>query len=213
MCILSNRKGCSTRFLLDINSASDELISESESIDYNPNATEGTNIFISDLENNINKQIINSSCIDNILAQLGRRCSKFIKKRELVVFVNRRRVIAEDIGAKKIDSCEILGNYKVDLYKGGNGDISGIDLFINDYMIYNREKRKKEIQWNLLNEPKHTYTNCIVEIQYYEDESNFIKDKELLFSEVIKFIKKIKYTLKAKQLQFNMKCLYKRWRS
>ncbi|WP_185750662.1 hypothetical protein [Clostridium sp. KNHs214] len=49
-------------------------------------------------------------------------------------------------------------------------------------MIYNREKRKKEIQWNLLNEAKHTYTNCIVEIQYYGDESNFIKDKELLFS-------------------------------
>ncbi|WP_035288961.1 hypothetical protein [Clostridium sp. KNHs214] len=81
--IFSNRKGCSRRFLLDVNSVSDELISQSESIDYNPNATEGTNIFISDLENNINKQIINSSCIDNILAELGRRCSKFIKKENL----------------------------------------------------------------------------------------------------------------------------------
>ncbi|OPJ54647.1 ATP-binding protein [Clostridium chromiireducens] len=198
--IFSNRNGCSRKFSLDIKLGGEELTSQSENIDYNPEVTEGTNIFISDLDNNINKEIINSYTIDNILARLGRIYSKFIKKGELIILVNERKVTAKNIEAEKISSCKILGSYQVDLYKGSKDDISGIDLFINNYMIYNREKSKEEVKWNLLNEAKHTYTDCIVEISYYGEKLKFIENKEELFTEVIKFIKENKVYFESKTI-------------
>ena len=88
----------------------------------------------------------------------------------------------------------------VDLYKGDKKDISGIDLFINDYMIYDREKSKKEVKWNLLNEAKHTYTDCIVEVTYHGENPKFNEEKELLFTEVIKFIKENKIHFQSKNI-------------
>lgn len=199
--IYSNRKECSRRFSLDINSESDELISQSEDIDYNSRAVEGSNIFISDLDNSTNKEINNCYCIDNILMTLGRMYSKFIKKEQLIIWVNKRIVNAMDIKAEKISSCKILDLYEVDLYKGKNYNVSGIDLFINDYMIYNREKSKKEVKWNLLHEARHTYTNCIVEIRYYGEKAKFMEDKEELFTEVIRFIKKNKVHFENKTIK------------
>lgn len=70
---------------MDIKLGSDELTSKSQNIDYNPEVTEETNVFISDLDDNTNKEIINSYTIDNILAKLGRMYSKFIRKWELTI--------------------------------------------------------------------------------------------------------------------------------
>jgi hypothetical protein len=197
--IFSNREGCSRKFSLDINLEGEELESQSENIDYNPDVTNGINIFISDLDDNINKEIRNIYCIDEILARLGRIYSKFLKKSELKILVNERKVTIKNIEAEKISSCKILGNYQVDLYKGSKEDISGIDLFVNDFMVYDREK-SKEVKWNLLNEAKHTYTDCLVEINYYGEKSKVIENKEELFQEVIRFIKKHKVYFESKTI-------------
>jgi hypothetical protein len=186
--IFSNKKRCSRKFSLDLNSNSDELQSQSENLAYNSKAVEGTTIIISDLEKSLKKELDNGYLMDKILASFGRLYSKFIEKGELIIFVNGKEVALKEIKAKKLNSCRILGGYEVTLYKGSKEDHSGIDLFINGFMEYDRIKNR-EVKWNLLNEPKHTYTDCIVEISYHGDKEKFLDEKELLFTEVIKFIK------------------------
>lgn len=56
----------------------------------------------------------------------------------MVFLLLKQRTI--NIEVLKIASCIILNDYRVDLYKGNKGDISGVDLFINDFMILEREK-------------------------------------------------------------------------
>ncbi|GKU25141.1 ATP-binding protein [Clostridium folliculivorans] len=186
--IFSNKKRCSRKFSLDLNSNSDELESQTENLAYNSKIVEGTTIIISDLEKSLKKELDNGYSMEKILISLGRLYCKFIEKGELIIFVNDKEVTAKGIKAKKLNSCRILGGYEVTLYKGSKEDHSGIDIFINDFMEYERVKNK-EVKWNLLNEPKHTYSDCIVEISYHGDRDKFFQEKELLFSEVIKFIK------------------------
>ncbi|MBK1813206.1 ATP-binding protein [Clostridium sp. YIM B02505] len=186
--IFSNKKRCSRKFSLDLNSKSDELESQSENLAYDSKIVEGTTIIISDLEKSLKKELDNRYFMDKILTRLGRMYSKFIEKGELIILINEREVAARGIMAKKLNSCRILGGYEVTLYKGSKEDYSGIDLFINDFMEYERVKNR-EVKWNLLNEQKHTYTDCIVEISYHGDKEKFLDEKELLFTEVIKFIK------------------------
>ena len=58
----------------------------------------------------------------------------------------------------------------------------------HDYMIYNRIK-SKEVRWNYLNEAKHTYSDCIVEVNCTENKEVFEKEKDELFKQIIDFIK------------------------
>lgn len=58
MDIISNRRECSRKFSLDINFGGEELISQSEDINYNLKRYEGTSIFISDLDDKVNKEIV-----------------------------------------------------------------------------------------------------------------------------------------------------------
>lgn len=203
--MLSNRKECSRKIVLDINWGSVELMFQSEDLEYDPDLIEGTRIYISDLDSKTSKEIRDVHCLDNILLKLGRMYSKFIKRGELIISVNKNKVIAKDIEAVKIASCKILGDYIVDLYKGSKVDLQGVDLFINDYMIYDREK-SNEVKWNLLNEAKHTYKDCIVEICYYGELSKYNKEKEVLFTEVINFIKenKVYFQSKTITIQYEM---------
>lgn len=203
--IVSNKKECSKKFTVDFNLNSDELLLQAELIEYNSSKVEGSEIFISDLEKDIQQEIISLYFIDNILCSLGRIYSKFIEKGELIIIVNERLVKPISIELPLINTCNILNNYKVNLYKGSKSDISGIDFFMNDYMIYNREK-SKEVKWNLLNESRHTYTNCILEINYYGEKSNFIKDKEKVFAEVINFVKnnRVYFQSKTITIQYEM---------
>lgn len=198
--IISNKKGNSRKFTVDFNLRDDELSFKEENIEFDESKVEGTNIFISDLQSKTKKEISEN----NIIYKLGRMYSKFIDKGEVIILVNGIKVKAKNIENEKICTCKILNKYIVDLYKGNKKNISGIDLFINDYMIYDREKSKKEVKWNLLNEAKHTYTNCIVEINYHGERSKFIEEKEHLFTEVINFIKenRIHFQSKTITIQF-----------
>ncbi|AIY82553.1 histidine kinase-, DNA gyrase B-, and HSP90-like ATPase family protein [Clostridium baratii str. Sullivan] len=195
--IISNKKRNSRKFTVDFNSKDDELSFQEENIEFAESKVEGTNIFISDLRRKTKKEMVEENII---IYKLGRMYSKFIDKGEVIISVNGTEVKAKNIIAKKICTRKILNKYVVDLYKGDKKDISGIDLFINDYMIYDREKSKKEVKWNLLNEAKHTYTDCIVEVTYNGENPKFNEEKELLFTEVIKFIKENKIYFQSKNI-------------
>lgn len=197
--IISNKKACSKKFTIDFNLYDEELLLKSEVIDYKEDRTEGTDIYISDLEKNIEKEILDNFCVDKIINRLGRIYSKFLEKGELIIRVNGEIVKAKNIGLSKISTCNILNDYKVDLYKGSKGDVSGIDLFINNYLVYNRVKNK-DVKWNLLNESKYSFRDCVVEITYYGDKTNFIEDKEKLLLEVINFIKEHKMHFLSKTI-------------
>ena len=143
----SNNKKGSRKFLLDTSLDYEELRYQVENTKYNPEKVEGTSIYITSLENNIREKISQSCCEESIIIGLGRIFSKFIENGELQITVNTTPVNAIGICGEKINSCTILGEYQVDLYKGVKGSKSGVDLFINGYMFYNREK-SKEVKWN-----------------------------------------------------------------
>jgi hypothetical protein len=189
--IFSNKKRCSRKFSLDINLGSEELASQCENIAYNPKEIEGTTIIITDLEKTLLKELGSNYFYEKVFKSLGRIYSKFLSKGELILLVNDKEVEPIDIEARKINSCKILGHYDVNLYKGSKVDASGIDLYINDFIVLDRIKNK-EVKWNLLNESKYTYTDCIVEISFQGERPNYEKEKEILFAEVIKFIKENK---------------------
>lgn len=204
--IVSNQKEKSRKFNVDFNFKYDELTFQTEDINYDERKGEGLNIFISDLTIKTKREIAEDKAIYNIIDKLGRIYSKFIDKGEVIILVNDISVKAKNIDAKLIGRRKILNEYIVDLYKGNKKNISGVDLFINDYMIYDRERSKKEVKWNLLNEAKHTYTDCIVEINYYGEKSKFIEEKEILFIKVIDFIKenRIHFQSKTITIQYEM---------
>lgn len=186
--ILSNNKELSRKFVLDITSDEEELQYESEYIPYNINEKEGTTIFISKLNENIKNDLIIEDTIGFAMGKLGGLYKNFINKGNLEIFINNERVKPLEIKGRLINKRDILNNYSVSIYKGERKEFSGVDLFINDFIIYEREK-SKEVKWNLLNEHKYSYKNCIVEINYYGDEKQYFKDKEVLFNNVIAFIK------------------------
>lgn len=211
--ITSNRKECSRRLTLDINSQSEELMSQSETIKYNSYEVDGTKIYITDLNRNIKKRINETLFNRETHNQLGRIYSKFIDKKELILYLNGEKLEAKNIEAKKINSCKLLDKYTVNLYKGkkscsfgGSGagkkkDCSyGVDLYINDYMIYDGERSKEKVKWNLLNEHNYSFRDCIVEITYHGDKSKFYKEENILFEQVINFIKQNKSYFASKNV-------------
>lgn len=198
MNIESNNKKGSRKFLLDTSLDYEELRYQVENTKYNPEKVEGTSIYITSLENNIREKISQSCCEESIIIGLGRIFSKFIENGELQITVNTTPVNAIGICGEKINSCTILGEYQVDLYKGVKGSKSGVDLFINGYMFYNREK-SKDVKWNL-SQAKHRYNNCIIEISYNGDKLRFLESHDVLFDKVLEFIKENEQHFRSKTI-------------
>ncbi|GAA0084821.1 hypothetical protein UT300007_12600 [Clostridium sp. CTA-7] len=196
--IFSNNEICSKEFILDLKIDSVELYSDYKEIEFNSNMIEGTKINISDLDKRVKDEIDNENNIKITINKLGRIFSKFIQKNELILKVNSEIVKANDIIGQKVASGKLLENYEVDLFKALDGEVSGVDLFINDFMIYNRVKNNSFIRWNLLNHTKHRFGDCIVEVRYYGDKTNFELDQEKLITELIKFIKEHKGYFQSK---------------
>lgn len=204
--IISNNRICSKKFTLDLNLSDDEMISYCDDIEYNHNKVEGTTIFISDLEKNVKEEIKSDMFHSYTIDKLGRRYSKFIAKGNLILKIGVDIVKPNDIIAQKISSCILLDKYNVDLYKSLNKEISGVDLFINDFMIYDREKNDSIIGWNSLNESKYRFKDCIVEIKFNGEESIYKFEKDKLYLELRKFIKENKRYFKSKTMiiQYDM---------
>lgn len=202
--IVSNRNDCSKKFLMDLNDEGEELISTQDIINYDCNSEEGTTIYITNLHDRVSKEIQSIDCDEKIIRYLGRIYSKFINKEELIIKVNNKYINGVNIDAEHINSCTLLEKYNVDLYKGSK-DNPGIDIFIGSYMIYDRVK-SKEVRWNFLNEAKHTYSDCIIEVNYSGNKDTFENEKDELFKKIIDFIKenKIYFQSKTITIQYQM---------
>lgn len=201
--IISNKKDCSRRFYIDMTINSEEVLYNSENIEYNKRKEEGTYIEVKNLDENIKLQLEHINSLTN---KLGRIYSKFIENGYLIISVNDCIVNPVEINATKIKSCEIDDKYKLNLYRGGQHEPSGVEVFINDYMLYNRDVGKKEANLSSLRHPKHSYRNCIVEILYSGNESEFEKDKNRIFKEVKSFIKENKdfFRSQTTRVQFDV---------
>lgn len=91
--IISNNKDLSRKFIIDLNLKDEELISKSEIINYDDSISDGTTIFISNLNKNIVKDINNNYCIYNLIERLGRIYCKFIEKNHLEIYVNDKKFL------------------------------------------------------------------------------------------------------------------------
>lgn len=154
---------------------------------YNPNYEDGTTIYISNLENKIKEQLSSKKCKQDVRTELGRMYSKFISSGNLIIKINSFPIRAIGISGEIISAGILLGKYKINLYKG-KGEHPGIDIFLNKHMIYNRE-RSKQVLWNYLNEAKHSYSDCVVEINSNSTFKAFEDEKQELFRCIIKFVK------------------------
>lgn len=202
--IVSNRKDYSRKFSMDLDGKGEELESTEQVINYNHNIDEGTTIYITNLEERVSKEIQEIGFENKIIKSIGRMYSKFINKEKLKLKLNNYIINAVNIEAKYINSCTILDKYNIKLYKGSK-ESPGMDIFVNDYMIYNRVK-SKEVRWNLLNEAKHTYSDCIVEVDYSGSKEIFEYEKDEITKKIIDFIKnnKVHFQSKTITIQYEM---------
>lgn len=198
--IFSNKINGSRKFSLDTNRNIYELSSKSEKIDYNRKKEEGTKIIISNLNKEIKKEIKESNYKSVLKRNLGYTYRKFIDKGDIIIEVNEDIVESNYINGVKLCSKTIMDNYNVILYKGNKEESPGIEIFINDYMKYNREEGKKEIEWNKLKQSKYRYRNCIVEVEYNGDKLKYEENKKLFYSKLIEFIKENKHNFKSKKV-------------
>lgn len=198
--ILSNKINGSRKFSLDTNAKREELLSRSESIDYNSNKEQGTKIIISNLNKDAKKAIKDNNYKSILKKELGYIYRNFINKEEVTIKVNGEVVESNFINGVKLCSRVIMDNYNVTLYKGNKGENPGIEIFINDYMKYSREDGKKEIEWNKLKQSKYRYRSCIVEVDYKGEVSEYEENKKLFYGNLTEFIKKNKDSFKSKKV-------------
>ncbi|MBN1058127.1 ATP-binding protein [Clostridium botulinum] len=196
--IISNRKDCSRKFSMDLDDDGEELLSIEQPINYDCNIEDGTTIYVTNLEDKVFKEIQAIGFEKKIIKSIGRMYTKFINKEKLIIKLNNYIINEVNVDAEYINSCLLLDKYNVDLYKGSR-ESPGMDIFINDYMIYNRVKNK-EVRWNFLNEAKHTYLDCIVEVNYSGSRESFETEKDELFKKIIDFIKDNKVHFKSKTI-------------
>lgn len=186
--VISNKKDGSRKFSIDFNTSSRELEFQSEVINFNKEKQEGAIIYISDLEKRIENEIVRGGYLSSILFELGKRYVRFIEKRELIIEISNKIVKPVNEEKVKIASRLILTKYDVTIYKHKTKGNSGIDVFINDFLVYDR-KHGKDVKWNLLNTKKHSYRDCSVEVDFHGNIDEFEGEKDKLFSEIIDFIK------------------------
>ncbi|WP_330637716.1 ATP-binding protein [Romboutsia hominis] len=197
--IFSNKRELSRVFSLDTSENDQELESKSKSVNYDDDKEEGARIVISNLNANIKKYIKRSDYKNTLKQELGYMYRKFIDKNKVIILVNGELVESRSVNGVKLCSMH-MNKYNVRLYKGNKGENSGIEVFINDYMKLDRENGKKEVKWTKLRQPKYTYENCVVEVDYYGEVSEYEESKELFYEQLIEFIKDNKESFKNRTI-------------
>ncbi|WP_066875283.1 ATP-binding protein [Clostridium mediterraneense] len=182
--IESNKKDNSKRFILNFkDEINHELGWESENMSYNPNSKIDTKVCISNLEDDVKKEILSKKLESELLINFSKIYRKKIDKKLVKIKINGTEVKSSDINGKKLIEKNFGENYSIALYKKNEGEKSGVDFFINDYLIDNRAK------WANLTESKHSYKNCIVEINAFGNKEDILLKKDEIKNQMIKFIK------------------------
>lgn len=194
--IFSNNKTSSRILWLDLDSKDEELKVHSDICEFNFNKPEGTTIIISKLESKFIKLIEEQSFINNLIRELGIRYRMYIDKGLASIVVNGVLVESVNINGELIVSDKLLNDYNVTLYKGLDKSSSGIEVFINNFMRYDKEEGKSHSSWKKLTRHKYSFKNCIVEVSCEVDQSKFERDEDKLFTEIINLIKQNKEKFK-----------------
>ncbi len=192
--IESNKKENSKIFTLNFKDKnSNEIGIGTASIHYNLNSKIGTKVCISDLEDDVKREILSNKLENELLLNFSKIYRKKINKKLVKIKINNKEVKSSDINGKKLVEKKFGENCYISLYKKNEGEKSGVDFFINDYLIENRAK------WANLTENKHSYKNCIVEISTFGNKEDILLKREDIKYEMIKFIKENKRYFIAKE--------------
>lgn len=189
----SNNSSISRKFWINLNSKDKELTVNSDFIDYDPSKDDGTTIYISDLDPKIIKIIENKNCLNNLIYELGIKYRMHISKNLATIKVNNNLVKSIDIeGEIILPETQLLDCYHVKLYKCSEKFSSGIEVFINNFMKYDKEEGKQLAPWKNLTRHKYSFKNCVVVVTCEVEESKFDKDEDKLFEAIIDLIKENK---------------------
>ncbi|QJA08387.1 hypothetical protein HF520_05270 [Romboutsia sp. CE17] len=194
--IFSNNKTSSRILWLDLDSKDEELKVHSDVCEFDFNKPEGTTIIISKLESKFIKLIGKKNFVNDLIKELGIRYRMYIDKGLASIEVNGVLVESVNINGKLLVSNKLLNNYNVTLYKGLDKSSSGIEVFINNLMRYDKEEGKSHSSWKKLTRHKYSFKNCVVVVSCDVDQSKFEKDKDKLFTEIISLIKQNKKNFK-----------------
>ncbi|WP_286317134.1 hypothetical protein [Romboutsia ilealis] len=195
--ILTNDKSNSTKFILDLSQFGDELMYQKYDYIYNDKIEDGIFIKITDLDDKIKEKISENSFNANFISKLSRMYCKYIEQGLLKLSVNSIELIPNFIDEKLVVQDIIMNDYEVKIYKSKSKSDSGIEIFIGNDMVYDKESGKKEIRWSSLNQPKYSFSKCIVEVNYNGYKEKYDENKAVFYDELIKFIKDNKDSFKS----------------
>lgn len=207
--ILTNDKSNSTKFILDLSQSGDELMYQKYDYNYNDKIEDGIFIKITDLDDKIKEKISENSFNANFISKLSRMYCKYIEQGLLKLSVNSTELIPNFIDEELVVQDTIMNDYEVKIYKSKSKSDSGIEIFIGNDMVYDKESGKKEIRWSSLNQPKYSFSKCIVEVNYNGYKAKYDEDKAVFYDELIKFIKDNKDSFKSNTItiQYEMDVL------
>ncbi len=141
-----------------------------EEEEYNNRLVSGTKIQVKSLEDDVKKEIDSENFEENLVKKLGKVYKQRLKNNKLNLVLNNIKVIPAVVKGtvltyKKANFNDNNINFSlyIKLYKAFQGESNGMDLYINDDLIFNRNNTKV-VKWNYLKEPGHSYKNCIAEV-------------------------------------------------
>lgn len=169
-----------------------------EEEEYNNRLVSGTRIQIKSLEEDVRRELDSEEFEGNLVKELGKIYKQRLKTNKLNLVLNNIRVTPVIVKGsvltyKRVDFNKDNINFSlyIKLYKGFKDEPNGLDLYINDDLIFNR-KNTKVVKWNYLREPGHSYKNCIAEVIINSDKpkNQVITNMPDILQCVINFIKK-----------------------
>ncbi|QPJ85303.1 hypothetical protein HH195_04985 [Sarcina sp. JB2] len=168
-----------------------------EEEEYNNRLISGTRIEIKALEDIVKKEICNDDFETNLIKKLGKIYKQRLKNNKLNLILNNINVNPVVVKGsiltyKKANFYNEDLNFSlyIKLYKAFQNEANGMDLYINDDIVFNRNNTKL-VKWNYLKEPGHSYKNCVVEVIINSEEprNKVMTNMPYILQCVIKFIK------------------------
>lgn len=204
--IHSNREEFSCIIKLDLrNWNTYDMSYDLNEVNYLEEKASGTIIEIKNLEDDILKEMSNRNFTNNLIKNLGKAYKYKIINNKLKLTVNNHVITPKEIDGKLIVSKKFSVNnskakfiMNVNLYKANKEHSSGLDLYINDDLIFNR-KNDKTVKWTYLREIKHSFKNCIAEVIIKGDDK-LLNNVDLILSYIIQVIKNNKEYFISKKI-------------
>ncbi len=204
--IHSNRSDFSCVIKLDLrNWNTYDMSYDLNEVNYLPEKTSGTIIEIKNLEEDILKEISARNFITNLVKNLGKTYKYKIISNKLKLTLNNHNINPGKtegllIASKKfvVNNPKAKFSMDVNLYEAFKEHSSGLDLYINEYLIFNR-RNDKTVKWTYLKEIKHSFKNCIAEVIVKGDDELF-NNVDLILNYVIQAIKNNKKYFISKKI-------------